>query len=133
MLKQLSHVSLLVPDQQEALSYYTDVLGFELCSNDPFPDNPEARWITVTPGKDSAVEVVLEPPEWGPEAGWQERRDLIGKYPGFIIKTDNCRKDYESLKAKGVEFTGPVEEMPWGISAMMVDKYGYTHNLVEDL
>jgi catechol 2,3-dioxygenase-like lactoylglutathione lyase family enzyme len=133
MIEKVSHVSLLVPDQQEALTYYTEVLGFEVRMNEPFGEDGSSQWITVAPAGQTDVQIVLEPPDWGPEENWEKRRAQIGAYPGFVLKTDDCRKDYEELKAKGVQFTSEPAEMPWGISADLTDKYGYVHNLVEDL
>jgi uncharacterized glyoxalase superfamily protein PhnB len=130
---KVTHVYLLVPDQQDAVKYYTEMLGFEVKADEPFPNTTEHRWITVAPPDQEELQIVLQPPEWGSDGDAASRSELIGKYPGFVIHTDNCRRDYEAMKARGVEFTGPIEEMPWGISAMIVDKYGYSHNLLEDL
>lgn len=128
MITQVTHVSLLVKDQEEALSWYTEKLGFEKRSDDPFPEG-EGRWITIAPeGQD--LEVVLEPPEWGmgdPDAKLQ----MVGKQPGWVIATDDCRGDYETFKSRGVKFVSPPEELPWGISAVLEDLYGTQHNLLE--
>jgi catechol 2,3-dioxygenase-like lactoylglutathione lyase family enzyme len=59
MISKVTHVSLLVPDQEEALAWYTEKLGFKTRSNDPFPDNPEFRWVTVAPPGQSDLEIVL--------------------------------------------------------------------------
>ena len=56
---------------------------------------------------------------------------MIGKTPGFVLETMDCRQDYEELSARGVHFVDPPMEMPWGISALFVDLYGYVHNQVE--
>jgi catechol 2,3-dioxygenase-like lactoylglutathione lyase family enzyme len=131
MINKVSHVALLVRDQQEALEWYTDKLGFEVRSNEPFPNNPEIQWITITPPGQTELEVILQPPEWGPEGEPEDRANLIGKAPGFVLETTDCRKDYKELTAKGVDFIDPPMEMPWGVSALLVDLYGYVHNLVE--
>jgi catechol 2,3-dioxygenase-like lactoylglutathione lyase family enzyme len=131
MISRLSHVALLVRDQQEALDWYTQKLGFEVRSDEPFPNNPEARWVTVAPAGQTDLEVLLQPPEWGPEGEPGDRAGLVGKAPGFVLASTDCRRDYEDLKARGVEFTGPPMEMPWGVSVVFFDLYGYVHNLVE--
>lgn len=131
MIEKVTHVSLLVPDQQEAKIYYTETLGFVLKADDPFPGDPSNRWITVAPPGQTDIEVILQPPDWGTGGDKARRETLIGKYPGFVLTSSDCRKDYEDLSAKGVIFISPPEELPWGISALFADKYGYVHNLLE--
>jgi catechol 2,3-dioxygenase-like lactoylglutathione lyase family enzyme len=130
MIRQITHVSLVVRDQREALAWYTEKLGFEKRSDDPFPEG-EGRWITVAPAGQSEVEVVLEPPEWGMGGDAETKLQLVGKMPGFVLMTDDCQGDYETFEARGVNFLSPPEELPWGISAVFEDLYGYQHNLLE--
>ena len=131
MMQKISHVSLLVADQQEALDWYTQKLGWVVKSNDPFPGEPENRWITVAPAGQTEMEVVLQPPDWGPGGDVEERTAQIGKAPGFVLVTDDCRRDCEAMAAKGVNVIDVPKELPWGISALFVDLYGYVHNLLE--
>lgn len=131
MINTVTHVSLLVGDQHEALAWYTEKLGFEVRANDPFPDNPDYRWITVAPPGQTDLQIILQPPEWGPAGNTESRAQLIGKSPGFVLGSTDCRRDYEELTAKGVQFISPPEDVPWGVSAVFVDLYGYVHNLVE--
>jgi predicted enzyme related to lactoylglutathione lyase len=56
---------------------------------------------------------------------------MVGKAPGWVITTDDCRQDYEAFKSRGVKFVSPPEELPWGISAVFEDLYGHQHNLLE--
>jgi hypothetical protein len=56
---------------------------------------------------------------------------LIGKSPGFVLASTDCRKDHEEMTAKGVQFISPPEDEPWGVLALFVDLYGYVHNLLE--
>lgn len=131
MINRITHVSLLVRDQDEALKWYTEKLDFVVRSNDPFPGGGEFRWVTIAPRDQPDVEVVLQPPEWGPGGDSASRVQMIGKAPGWVVTTDDCRKAYETLTARGVTFLGPPEEMPWGISALFEDLYGTVHNLLE--
>ncbi len=130
-MQKISHVSLLVADQQEALAWYTEKLGWVVKSNDPFPGEPENRWITVAPAGQTEMEVVLQPPDWGPGGDSEQRKELIGKAPGFVLVTNDCRGDCEAMAAKGVNVIDQPQEVPWGISALFVDLYGYVHNLLE--
>jgi len=131
VIEKVTYVFLLVRDQQEALTWYTEKLGFDMRANDPFPDNSQKRWITIAPPGQKEIEIVLQPPEWGVEGSTEERKQIIGKSPGFILRSTDCRKDYEELSARGVRFLSPPTEEFWGISAFLVDLYGYEHNLVE--
>lgn len=129
MITKVTHVSLLVRDQEEALEWYTEKLGFEKRADDPFPEG-EGRWITIAPKSQPDLEIVLEPPDWG-LGDAEVKLQMVGKTPGWVIATDDCRGDYETFKSRGVKFVSPPEELPWGISAVLEDLYGNQHNLLE--
>jgi catechol 2,3-dioxygenase-like lactoylglutathione lyase family enzyme len=131
MISRVTHVPLLVKDQQEASKWYTERLGFEERANDPFPDDPENRWITIAPRGQEELEIVLQPPHWGSGDDAGERAKLIGKQPGWVIVTDDCRSECAQLEARGVKIVDPPMEMPWGVSALIADLYGNVHNLLE--
>lgn len=130
MINKVTHISLLVRDQEEALQWYIEKLGFEKRADEPFPVG-EGRWLTVAPKDQQEVEIVLQPAEWGPEGDAESRAELIGKVPGWVLMTNDCRGDYELLKGRGVNFTSPPEDLPWGVSAVFEDLYGNQHNLLE--
>lgn len=130
MITRVTHVSLLVHDQEEALKWYTEKLGFEKQADDPFPEGG-GRWITIAPRDQSDLEIVLEPPEWGLGGDAEAKRQIVGKTPGWVIVTDDCRGDYETFKSRGVKFVSSPEELPWGVSAVFEDLYGTQHNLLE--
>jgi catechol 2,3-dioxygenase-like lactoylglutathione lyase family enzyme len=131
MIQKVTHVALFVRNQEEARDWYTEKLGFVVRSDEPFPNNPDYQWITVAPPNQTELEIILQPPEWGPEGEDVDRLALVGQGPGFVMMTDDCQQDYEELSARGVQFVGEPMEVPWGISAMFVDLYGYIHNLIE--
>jgi uncharacterized glyoxalase superfamily protein PhnB len=130
MIKQVTHISLLVRDQEEALQWYTEKLEFEKRADLPFPGGEE-RWLTIAPKEQQDLEIVLQPPTWGTGGDTESRAQLIGKVPGWVVTTDDCRKAYETLAARGVKFLSPPEEVPWGVSAVFEDLYGTVHNLLE--
>jgi len=91
----------------------------------------DARWVTVASPEQTDVEIILQPPEWGPEGDAESRAAQIGQAPGFVLASTDCHMDYEALAESGVQVIDPPMEMPWGISALFADLYGYAHNLLE--
>src|ERR1700741_4767014 len=101
----ISHV--FVADQDKAVDFYVGKLGLEV-SNDI--DLGFMRWLTVRVPGQPGRDILLEKP--GPpgmdEAAGEQIRDLVTKgATGFTVgfTTDDCRKEYERLKARGVEIT----------------------------
>jgi predicted enzyme related to lactoylglutathione lyase len=120
----ISHVFVL--DQDEALDFYVGKLGLEI-SNDT--DLGFMRWLTVRVPGDPGREILLERP--GPpamdEATAAQVRELVTKgATGFTVgfTTSDCRKTYETLKARGVEFTQEPTEQSYGIDIGLRDPFG---------
>ncbi len=117
MLEKIVYVSLFVSDQDRALDFYTNVLGFELGVDSPTADGA-ARFVTVgVNGQD--FQLVLWPGTPG------QGQPVQGRVPAqYTIATDNCRKTYEAFKSRGVEFDTEVLEYPWGSVAVFHDPDG---------
>lgn len=127
---RLGNVTILVRDYDEALKFYTEVLGFEKRTDQKF--GPGARWVTVAaPGQD--VQIILQKPE--PSMHGEERArqmtERIGQNPTWVLATDDCRKTYELYSSRGAKFSEPPKEMPWGIQAVFQDPYGNSYALVQ--
>ncbi len=131
MIKKLTHVTILVRDLDESLRWYTEKLGFEKRSDEIF--GPGVRWLTIGLPAQPQLEFVLQKPEpafHGEElAGALTNR--IGQGTTWVLETDDCRKTYAELVARGVKFAGPPEEIAWGVSTVFEDLYGNPFNLVE--
>jgi catechol 2,3-dioxygenase-like lactoylglutathione lyase family enzyme len=128
MLKQLAYTQVWVHDQDEALAFYRDTLGFEVREDVTVPELGNFRWLSVgLPGQDVGLTLMAVP---GPPVFEEETRrqilDLMarGAYGGLFFQTDDCRASYEELRAKGVEFTQEPTEMPYGIDAGFRDPSG---------
>jgi predicted enzyme related to lactoylglutathione lyase len=130
MIRKISHVSLTVKDQYEAARWYQEKLDWVIKRDEPFPGNPENRWVTIAPAGQTELEVILELPEWG-MASATSQGETVGRAPGFTLETDDCRGDYERFKARGVQFMDEPAELPWGISCVFADLYGHLHNLLQ--
>jgi len=133
VIKKLTHASIYVADVDEALTSYTEIIGFEK-RNDMLMEDGNmgkgARWVSVGPTDQPDVEVVLQQTFWGPEEMTpEERAALVGKNPGFVLEVDNMGSSVNALKAKGVEFTMEIMEFSWGKQASFKDLYGNVHVL----
>ena len=120
----ISHVFVL--DQDQALDFYVGKLGLEVAQDQPLGF---MRWLTVRVPGDTGREILLEKP--GPpamdEKSADQIRQLISKgATGFTVgfTTSDCRKTYETLKARGVEFTQEPTEQTYGIDCGLRDPFG---------
>ncbi len=116
MLEAIAYATVLVSDQDRALDFYTNVLGFEKRFDNPTPDGP--RFLTVgLPGQE--FQLVLWPGTPG------QAQPLKSHTPGsYTIDTADCRKAHETLKSRGVRFDTDVLEFPWGYVAVFQDPDG---------
>ena len=131
MITKLAHVSILVPDLDEALDWYTNVLGLEKRE-----DNSSVvagfRWLTVAPKGQSDPEIVLFLP--GPFQAEEDRKILlsrVGEGTMWMFHTDDCAKEYERLSVLGVKFHQTPETVPWGVQAVFEDLYGNQFGILE--
>ena len=113
MIKGFKIVSIPVTDQDRALAFYTEKLGFRVHTDQPF--NDKQRWIELSiPGAETLVGLFT------PD-GHENR--IGGFYPA-TFHCDNIDRTYEELSARGVEFLGPPKKEPWGSFAMFKDPDG---------
>jgi catechol 2,3-dioxygenase-like lactoylglutathione lyase family enzyme len=127
MVEKLSHVTLFVNNQDQAKDFYVNKLGFEV-RTDHTMDNG-FRWLTVGARQQPDVEIVLMEPQPGQlldEEAARAVRLLLkkGVLGAGVFQVDDCRKTYEELKQKGVQFAGAPEERFYGIDAIMKDGVG---------
>ena len=102
MIKQIKFVSIPVRDQNRALDFYTDKLGFTIITDQPFDE--KQRWIELRIPR-AETRVVLFTAEG------EEKR--IGSFMNMSYTSDDIGKTYEELKKRGVEFEGPPQKQPW--------------------
>jgi predicted enzyme related to lactoylglutathione lyase len=129
MLKRLTNTQVWVHDQDEALAFYTEKLGMELREDVTVPELGNFRWLSVgLPGQpDVAITLMAIP---GAPVFDEETRKQIqalmakGAAGGLFFATDDCQASYEELKSRGVEFTQPPMEQPYGFDAGFRDQSG---------
>ena len=113
MIKRIKFLGIPVRDQDRALRFYTEKLGFRILTDQEFSETQ--RWIELSiSGAETGV--VLFTPD-----GCQDR---IGTFVHTSWEVDNIGKTYEDLQARGVEFASPPQKQPWGTFAVMKDSEG---------
>jgi predicted enzyme related to lactoylglutathione lyase len=125
-----------VHDQDEALAFYTTKLGMEVRSDATMPEMGNFRWLTVGPVGQPDISIVLMaiPGEPLMDAATADQvRSLMARgFAGTVfLTTDDCRREYEELSARGVEFTETPEERPYGIDAGFRDPSGNALRLTQ--
>jgi catechol 2,3-dioxygenase-like lactoylglutathione lyase family enzyme len=132
MISNISLFTLYVTDQDESKRFYVDVLGFEERADVRMGD--AFRWVTVGHPTQPELQVTLMipgPPLDEDMAGAVRRALAAGSMGGFGLATDDCRKTYEELVAKGVEFVQEPSERPYGVEAVARDNSGNWLVIVE--
>ncbi len=133
---KIANTQLWVHDQDEALAFYTDKLGWEVRSDATLPEMGGFRWLTVGPVGQPDFAIVLMaipgPPVFEEETARQVR-DLMGKGAAgtVFLTTDDARASYEELKGRGVEFTEEPTEYPYGIDSSFRDPSGNAFRLTQ--
>ena len=122
--------SIYVDDQDQAEQFYTKVLGFKVKTSAAY--GPEERWLTVVAPEDpEGVELVLHLAD-EPARAFQAASRKAGR-PVLSLRTDDCRREAERLKAKGAMFVKEPGPMPYGgIDAVFADSCGNLLNLHQD-
>lgn len=134
MIQRQSHTTVFVLNQEEAISFYHDILGFEVRAD--FPMGESLRWVTVSPQGQPDLELILAPIVPGPmfNAETAEAMKELVKQGAFgigVLETDNCQADYERLKELGVEFVRPPKEQFYGSEAIAKDNSGNWFSLTQ--
>jgi catechol 2,3-dioxygenase-like lactoylglutathione lyase family enzyme len=132
MITKLTHSPVWVLDQDEALDFYTRVLGFEV-RNDVSMDT--FRWLTVGPPGQPEFELILAdpgPPMLDPESAAQIRAMVAkGALGAGVFATDDVQRSYEELKERGVTFLAEPTERSYGIEATFRDNSGNWFSLTQ--
>jgi predicted enzyme related to lactoylglutathione lyase len=119
---------LWVNDQDEALAFYVDQLGWTKREVLSPPELGGFRWLSVAPTSEADTSVVLMlipgEPVFTPEVAGQLRELLSkGAVGALFLQTDDVQAEYEALKARGVDLPEPTEQ-PWGVDTGFRDPSG---------
>ena len=134
MIRKMSHATIFVNNQAEALEFYRDKLGFTIHTDAMIGD--DFRFLTLCAPSQPDFEIILMEPKGGmlmDEETATQLRSIIAKgvLGAGAFHTDDCRSTYEELKAKGVEFLSEPAEKPYGIEAVFRDNSGNWFSLTQ--
>ena len=134
MIRRMSHATIFVNNQAEALEFYRDKLGFRVHTDAMVGE--DFRWLTMCTNDDPDFELILMEPKPGmlmDEATSENLRAIMAKgvLGAGVFNTDDCRGTYEELKAKGVQFVSEPAERPYGTEAVFKDNSGNWFSLTQ--
>jgi len=113
MIKGVKFVSVPTRDQKAAVEFWTEKLGFQIMTDQPF--NEAQRWIELGLSGNPTRVVLFQ------MDGWDER---IGKFMNIVFYADDVERTYKELTARGVEFVSPPKKETWGTSSIFKDQDG---------
>ena len=129
-MPHLAHIALIVRDYDEAIAWFTGVLGFTL-EEDTYQPEQDKRWVLVAPpgAPQGGTSLLIA------RASSPEQEAFIGNQAGgrvfLFLQTDDFDRDYRAMTAKGVTFVRPPAVQPYGKVAVFLDLYGNRWDLVE--
>lgn len=113
MIKRIKFLGIPVRDQDRALHFYTEKLGFRILTDQEFTE--KQRWIELSiPGAETGLALFT------PDG----HEDRIGTHVNTSWEVDNVEKTYADLVSRGVEFVAAPQKQPWGSFAIMKDSEG---------
>jgi uncharacterized glyoxalase superfamily protein PhnB len=132
---KIGSTQLWVHDQEAALEFWTQKVGFEVRTDVTVAELGNFRWLTVAAaGEDVEIVLMKIPGQPVMDDETHDRvRELTGKgFAGAIfLITDDCRGDFERLRSRGVEFSEEPTDRPYGIDAGFHDPSGNTVRLTQ--
>jgi predicted enzyme related to lactoylglutathione lyase len=120
MIEKTTHVPIVVSDQDRALAFYTNVLGFEKRAD--YQQEGRPRWLTVAP-KGQDMELVLVKGTYTVDPRPPADAESGGNH--LVFSTEDCHADFAVLSARGLKFkdAAPIEA-PYGVTANFADPDG---------
>jgi len=121
-LGKVTHITVLVSDQQAALDFYTGKLGFDKVADlNTNMGEHQMRWVTVRPQGGDGPEVALWPASQTPGG---QGTEALGKPTGITLVCTDLDSTFDELGSKGVKITMPPSDVPWGRHGMFADQDG---------
>jgi len=130
-MQTIGYICLVVRDYDEAIHFYTQVLGFDLIEDSPSKDRAgqDKRWVLVAPPGSRGTKLLLA------KASSPEELSRVGNQTGgrvfLFLHTDDFLRDYRLYVDRGVKFVREPKEEPYGTVAVFEDIYGNKWDLLE--
>ena len=128
MKQTIVHIALVVSDYDEAINFYTKILNFELIE-DTYQPEQDKRWVVVAPPGSVGTTILLA------KASKPEQEPFVGNQAGgrvfLFLNTNDFWRDYNEMKAKGIEFVRDPKEQDYGTVAVFKDLYGNLWDLLQ--
>jgi len=128
MKQSIVHVALVVKDYDEAIEFYTQQLNFELLE-DSYQAEQDKRWVVVSPPGSNGTNLLLA------RASNATQESFVGNQSGgrvfLFLNTDDFWRDYNAMKAKGINFVRDPKQQEYGMVAVFEDLYGNRWDLLE--
>lgn len=127
MKQELAHLALVVKDYDEAITFYTEKLNFELLEDTRLSETK--RWVRLRPPGSEGCGLLLA------KAANDRQEASIGNQTGgrvfLFLHTDNLNRDYKQMQERGIHFVRPRTEFDYGTVAVFEDLYGNLWDLIE--
>ena len=127
MQQNLHAVTLVVPDYDDAIAFYTQTLSFELTQDIDLGGGK--RWVRVSPKGSSGASLLIA------KADGEEQQSTIGNQTGgrvgFFLETDDFQRDHAAMIANGVQFEEQPRHEPYGTVAVWRDPFGNRWDLIQ--
>ena len=128
MKQSIVHVALVVKDYDEAIEFYTQQLNFELLE-DSYQAEQDKRWVVFSPPGSNGATLLLA------RASNARQESFVGNQSGgrvfLFLNTDDFWRDYNAMKAKGINFVRDPKQQEYGMVAVFEDLYGNRWDLLE--
>jgi catechol 2,3-dioxygenase-like lactoylglutathione lyase family enzyme len=125
--QSIAHIALVVREYDEAIAFFCDTLHFTLIE-DTYQPEQDKRWVVVAPPGSSGASLLLA------RATKAEQEMAVGNQTGgrvfLFLQSDNFWRDYDEMRAKGVEFTREPSVAPYGTVSVFKDLYGNLWDLI---
>ena len=126
-MKSISAFTLLVKDYDEAIAYYTKILGFVLVEDTKIDD--KKRWVMIAPSKCSTTKILLA------RAANNDQEKFVGNQSGgrvlLFLETNDFDEDYANFKKRGVDFQEAPRHEEYGTVVVFKDIYGNKWDLIQ--
>ncbi|MBN8673566.1 MAG: VOC family protein [Chitinophagales bacterium] len=127
MKQHLAHIALVVADYDEAILFYTEMLGFRLEEDTALSDTK--RWVIVSPPGSDGCRLLLA------KATNKEQQSRVGNQTGgrvfLFLYTDDFWRDYNDMVSKGISFVREPVTEPYGTVAVFADLYGNLWDIIQ--